>query len=196
MFSNQIAAHMQHFRKIQAKSKNGRKFDTTQPVSRTKKDMVGQRSDAYFFVMFVTCRMLNFFLFPDKAKKSHHLPFLDHYGRNFNITHPSSMWKRVRNEPSDGLARHRSPSSSVQGLRLMVATVNKRQWFWSLTNSFVICLLAFFGLDNARTTIDFEMCWSNWPTKTVVLRYSTVVWTFKQRIVRCRGPSNVKMVTE
>ena len=32
-----------------------------------------------------------------------------------------------------------------------------------------------FGLDRAQTTIDFEMCWSNWSIETLRLKYSAVV---------------------
>ena len=32
-----------------------------------------------------------------------------------------------------------------------------------------------FGLYRAQTTIDFEMCWSNWPMETFLLKYSVVV---------------------
>ena len=46
-----------------------------------------------------------------------------------------------------------------------------------------------FGLNCAQTTIDqFEMCWSNWPIETFLLKYSAVVRRLKQRIVHCRGP--------
>ena len=52
-----------------------------------------------------------------------------------------------------------------------------------------------FGFDRAQTTIDFEMCWSNWAIETFLLRYSAVVWTLKQRIVHGRGPSNINCST-
>ena len=29
--------------------------------------------------------------------------------------------------------------------------------------------------DRAQTTIDFVMCWSNWPIETFLLKYSDVV---------------------
>ena len=32
-----------------------------------------------------------------------------------------------------------------------------------------------FDLDRAQTTIDFEMCWSNWPIETFLLKYLAVV---------------------
>ena len=35
--------------------------------------------------------------------------------------------------------------------------------------------VSIFGLDRAQTTIDFEMCWSNWPIDTLLLKYSAVV---------------------
>ena len=40
-----------------------------------------------------------------------------------------------------------------------VLIINKRKWLWILTNS--LCLLLFFSLDRAQTTISFELCWSN-----------------------------------
>ena len=48
-----------------------------------------------------------------------------------------------------------------------------------------------FRLDRAQTTIESEMCWSNWPIETFLLRYSTVVSTLKQGIVQSHVSSNI-----
>ena len=64
-------------------------------------------------------------------------------------------------------------------------------WQTSLLYVFV-CL---FGIDPARTAIEFGMCWSNWPIETFLLRYSTLVRTLKQRTVQGRGPSNINCST-
>ena len=61
--------------------------------------------------------------------------------------------------------------------------------------SLLYVFVSIFYLDRAHTTKDFEICYSNWPIETFLLRNSTVVWRLKQRIVHGRGPSNIKYST-
>ena len=58
-------------------------------------------------------------------------------------------------------------------------------------------LFAFLALTlhKKKKTVEFRMCWSNWPIEAFLLRYSTMVWTLKQSIVQGNGPSNINSST-
>ena len=79
------------------------------------------------------------------------------------------------------------PNSVLRVFKLQLIKGNGYEgWQTSLFDFFV----SIFNLDRSKTTIDFEVCWSNWPIETFLLRHLAVVW-----IVHGRSPSSINCST-
>ena len=99
--------------------------------------------------------------------------------------------EKIRNHTRLSYIKYLASDTSIVLTFIKIKGNGYETWQISLLYFFV----SIFVLDSAQTTIDFEMCWSSWPVETFVLRFPVLVWTFKERIVHCRGPSNINCST-